>query len=32
LIIEGIHELNTNLLESFGRENLTPIYVSILKN
>ena len=30
LIIEGIHGLNPDLLESFGRENVTPIYVSAL--
>lgn len=30
LIIEGIHGLNPNLLNSFGRENVTPIYVSAL--
>lgn len=30
LIIEGIHGLNPDLLNSFGRENVTPIYVSAL--
>jgi len=30
LIIEGIHGLNPELLESLGRESVTPIYVSAL--
>lgn len=30
LIIEGIHGLNPALLDSIGRENVTPIYVSAL--
>lgn len=30
LILEGIHGLNPDLLESFGRDTVTPIYVSAL--
>jgi len=30
LILEGIHGLNPNLLNAFGKEKVTPIYVSAL--